>query len=174
MGGMTLNIEAEGDDDRANRRSKSDRKREAASLQELGVELAALAPAEIEALGLPEKLVGALLELRRLTAHGAQVRQRQYIGKLMRSIDPAPLRARLEARKQRHDADIRRFQRVERWRDRLLDDPAAGLAELLEEHPHADRRALTTLVDKAQTERLRGRTPAAARALFDLLRRLLE
>ena len=47
------------------RLSKSARKREAASLQELGVQLAALPDQEIKALGLPDSLFVALRDLRR-------------------------------------------------------------------------------------------------------------
>ncbi|HMD74225.1 MAG TPA: ribosome biogenesis factor YjgA, partial [Steroidobacteraceae bacterium] len=98
------------------RQSKSARKREAASLQELGVKLAALPDQEIKDLDLPENLFVALRALRRLPSHGAQVRQRQYIGKLMREIDPEPVLAKLAERKQRHDLEIRHFQHIERWR----------------------------------------------------------
>ena len=101
-------------DAEAERLSKSARKREAASLQELGVQLSALPEQEMAALDLPEKLFVALRDLRRLPSHGAQVRQRQYIGKLMRQIDPEPVLAKLAERKQRHDSEIRHFQRIER------------------------------------------------------------
>ena len=169
---MSREINTETAEEPGGRRSKSDRKREAAWLQNLGVELAALPTAEVEALDLPDKLLGALLELKRLTSHGAQVRQRQYIGKLMRQIDPEPLHERIEARKRRHDGEIRRFQRIERWRDRLLAEPSA-LTELLEEHPGADRDALSRLLATASSERERGRPPAAARELFAYLKGLL-
>src|SRR6202142_1341196 len=119
------------------RLSKSARKREAATLQELGIQLSALPDQEIKALGLPDSLFVALRDLRRLPSHGAQVRQRQYIGKLMRSIDPEPVLAKLAERKQRHDVEIRHFQQIERWRDRLFSEPAAGVEEFLEEYPNA-------------------------------------
>ena len=95
------------------------------------MKLSALPDQEIKALDLPENLFVALRDLRRLPSHGAQVRQRQYIGKLMRNIDPEPVLAKLAERKQRHDLEIRHFQQIERWRDRLLSEPAAGLDELL-------------------------------------------
>jgi ribosome-associated protein len=155
------------------RPSKSARKREATSLQELGVELSTLPDAEIEALELPENLANAIRELRRLSSHGAQVRQRQYIGKLMRKIDPEPLRARLADRKRQHDVEIRHFQSIERWRDRLLSESDTALREFLEEHPQAERAALERLVQRAAHERAEGRSPAAARELFALLRQLL-
>jgi ribosome-associated protein len=155
------------------RQSKSARKREAASLQELGVKLSELPDQEIKALELPETLFIALRALRRLPSHGAQVRQRQYIGRLMREIDPEPVLAKLAERKRRHDLEIRQFQEIERWRDRLLTEPDA-LDALAAEHPQADREAIARLVEKAGRERQEQRAPAGARELFAHLRRLLE
>jgi ribosome-associated protein len=169
--GIENKTEASGESE-AQRLSKSARKREAASLQELGVKLSALPDQEIKALDLPESLFVALRDLRRLPSHGAQVRQRQYIGKLMRTIDPEPVLAKLAERKQRHDVEIRHFQQIERWRDRLLSKPEA-IDELLEEYPTADRGALSRLLQKAEKERLEQRSPAGARELFAFLRQLL-
>jgi ribosome-associated protein len=154
------------------RLSKSARKREAASLQELGVKLAALPDQEIRDLELPDNLFIALRALRRLPSHGAQVRQRQYIGKLMREIDPEPVLAKLAERKQRHDLEIRHFQQIERWRDRLLSDPRTGIDELLEEYPSADRPTLVRLVEKATRERAEQRSPVGARELYAYLRQV--
>ena len=168
--GTEKKTEASADPDEQ-RLSKSARKREATSLQELGVKLSALPDQEIKALDLPETLFVALRDLRRLPSHGAQVRQRQYIGKLMRTIDPEPVLAKLAERKQRHDVEIRHFQHIERWRDRLLSEPKA-IDELLEEYPDADRAALSRLLVKAEKERLEQRSPAGARELFAFLRQL--
>ena len=173
MGDMTQETENDtAGETEEQRLSKSARKREAASLQELGVKLSALPDQEIKALDLPENLFVALRDLRRLPSHGAQVRQRQYIGKLMRQIDPEPVLAKLAERKQRHDLEIRHFQQIERWRDRLLSEPADGLKELLQEYPHADRAILGKLLEKAEKERLEQRSPVGARELFAFLRQL--
>ena len=155
------------------RQSKSARKRDAATLQELGVKLSALPDQEIKALNLPDSLFVALRDLRRLPSHGAQVRQRQYIGKLMREIDPQPVLAKLAERKQRHDLEIRQFQHIERWRDRLLSEPTLGVDELLHEYPQADRKTLVRLLEKTEKERLEQRSPVGARELFAFLRQLL-
>jgi ribosome-associated protein len=154
------------------RPSKSSRKRDADALQELGVELAALPEKELEALDLPEKLAIAVRDLNRLPTHGAKLRQRQYIGKLMRNVDPEPLRAKLNAHKLRHDVEIRRFQKIERWRDRLIGEPEA-MREFLEEFPGADAAALRRLVAAAAGERAAQRPPKSARELFAFLRQLL-
>ncbi len=172
MGVMTTENEA-GDTGEAEqqRLSKSARKREASSLQELGVKLSELPDQEIKELELPDNLFVALRALRRLPSHGAQVRQRQYIGRLMREIDPQPVLAKLDERKRRHDLEIRHFQRIERWRDRLLSE-AGAIDELLAEHPQADRSALSRLVEKAARERAEQRSPVGARELFAYLRQL--
>lgn len=155
------------------RPSKSARKRAADALQDLGVELASLPDAEIAAFELPDTLVEALREFRRLTSHGAQLRQRQYIGKLMRKIDPQPVFERLAERRRAHDRNVRAFQRIEQWRDRLLTTGPAAVDELAAEYPAADRRALLELLAAARRERDAGRAPSAARALFLSLKQLL-
>jgi ribosome-associated protein len=94
--------------------SKSARKRDAAALQDLGVALAAMAPEVLAELDLPEVLIQALRELRRLKSHGAALRQRQYIGKIMRKIDVEPIRAKLAQRREAHDAAARRLSRLPR------------------------------------------------------------
>ncbi len=75
--------------------SKSERKREHIALQKLGEELISLRESEIEALPIDEDLREAVLEARRIRANGALRRQKQYIGKLMRQVDPEPIRAAL-------------------------------------------------------------------------------
>jgi ribosome-associated protein len=175
MGNMTTENESgDAGETEQQRLSKSARKREASSLQELGVKLSALPDQEIKELDLPDGLFVALRALRRLPSHGAQVRQRQYIGKLMREIDPEPVLAKLAERKQRHDLEIRHFQRIERWRDRLLSEEAGALDELIKEHPKADRAAVLRLLEKAERERVEQRSPVGARELFAYLRQLLE
>ena len=83
-------------DELADRPSRSARKRAAEHMQKLGVRLVTLRESQLEALGLPEELRGALREARRLRGQSALARQYQYIGRLMRSIDAAPIEAALE------------------------------------------------------------------------------
>jgi ribosome-associated protein len=91
----------------------------------------------------------------------------------MRDIDPEPVLAKLAERKQRHDLEIRHFQQIERWRDRLLSEPVLGIDELLREYPQADRATLVRLLEKTEKERLEQRSPVGARELFAFLRQLL-
>ena len=67
MGNMSSENEGQDSGESEEQRlSKSARKRESASLQELGVKLSALPDQEIKALDLPENLFVALRDLRRL------------------------------------------------------------------------------------------------------------
>ena len=83
-------------DDLADRPSRSARKRAAEYMQKLGVRLVALRESQLAALELPEELRTALREARRLRGQSALARQYQYIGRLMRSLDPAPIEAALD------------------------------------------------------------------------------
>jgi ribosome-associated protein len=74
-------------------RGRSARKRASHELTKLGVELVALRPERRAALALPESLEEAVVEARRLTSFGAQRRQAQFIGKLMRKLDEESLAA---------------------------------------------------------------------------------
>jgi ribosome-associated protein len=79
------------------RPSKSQRKRDALALQTLGAQLVELPPAHLARLALPDVLREAVLALQGMRSHGARTRQMQYIGKLMRQLEPAGLRTVREA-----------------------------------------------------------------------------
>jgi ribosome-associated protein len=154
--------------------SKSARKRDAHAAQKLGEELVAAPDELLERLDLPERLVDAIRLARRITSRGAMVRQRQFIGKLMRGVDPEPVRAALEARTGADREAAMRFRRIEQWRDRLLAEGGPALDALVAARPDAPRARLATLLERARAERSAGLPPAAARELFRLLRALHE
>lgn len=150
--------------------SKSELKRQSHELQALGEALIGLPQDELDALGLPEKLLDAITLARRITAHGGLYRQKQYIGKLMRTIDAAPVRAALDARRRSQHSAAMAFRRVESWRARLLEGDAATIDALVAECPAVDRSAVAALVSEARRERDLGRPPRAFRELFALLK----
>jgi ribosome-associated protein len=149
--------------------SKSQRKRESHALQDLGSELVELNDEQLSAIDMPENLRDAVMEARRLAGkHEARRRQMQYIGKLMRHIDPAPIRERIDAYKMVSREATARLHRLERWRVRLLEEDTA-LTELMSAYPHADAARIRTLVRNAERERAAGQAPKSFRALFQLL-----
>ncbi len=76
--------------------SKSARKREYQALQKLGEELIKLRENDLQSMSLDEDLLEAVIEARHMKSHGALRRQKQYIGKIMRHLDPEPIRTGLE------------------------------------------------------------------------------
>ncbi len=155
--------------------SKSQVKRDMHALQQLGERLVRLDAGHFKALAheaaLPERLVDAVAAARSITAWGARKRQLQFVGKLMRDVDPEPIQRRLELWAQGHDVDRERQHTLEAWRERLLAEPHA-LDALAREFPHADRERVRSLVARAQEERGRGAPPRAYRELFRLLKAL--
>lgn len=135
------------------------------ALQTLGTTLVDLDPARLAALDLPEPLAEAIAQARSIVKHEARRRQLQYIGRLMRDVDAAPIRAALERADALSHAERARFAAAERWRERLLADDSA-LTAFVTAHPAADRAELATLVREARAERASGRPPHRFRALF--------
>jgi ribosome-associated protein len=154
--------------------SKSQRKRDALALRRLGVELVALPAAELAALPLPERLRDAIVLARGLRAHGAVARQQQYIGKLLRASDVAAIAAALAAKELSQQEAARGFHRLERWRDRLVEEGEPALQALIAVHPALDAAALRPLIASARAERAALMPPRATRELFRVLRAALE
>ncbi len=152
--------------------SKTQRKREMHELQALGARLVELNPEQLAAVGLPEHLRDAVEFCRRTTKHEARRRQLQYIGKLMRSVDPGPIREKLKVWDGVSAEHTARQHRVERWRDRLLEDDAA-VDELVRAQPGIDARRLRALAGRAREERAAGTPPRAYRELFRVLREIV-
>ena len=138
--------------------SKSQRKRDADRLQELGESLIALKPSELAALPLPESLFDAVSLAQRITAHGGL-----YV---------EPIAAAINARRDSRDTASRVFHRLEQWRDRLLVEGEEAVVALAAAMPQADLDHVRRLVAEAARETTAGRSPAAARALFRYLREL--
>ncbi len=152
--------------------SKTKIKQQMHSLQEIGEQLAALGDDKLSELDLPEKLYDAIRDLKRMTKFGAQNRQRQYIGKLMRDVDAAPIIARLESWNGTSRQHAAWLHQIERWRDRLLESGDA-LTELLAAHPDADAQHLRTLIRNAHKEKELNKPPRSYREIFQALREIM-
>ena len=149
--------------------SKTRRKQEMLELQALGAALVDLSAAHLERMALPEALAQAVREARRFASHEARRRQVQYIGRLMREVDAAPIRAQIAAVEGGSAQERARHQRLEHWRARLLEEDGA-LTEFARAHASADLQQLRALIRNARKESIENRPPRAQRALFRLLR----
>jgi ribosome-associated protein len=154
--------------------SKSELKRRSQEIERLGGQLVDLPAAQLEDAPLPEKLRDAVEAARRITSHGARLRQRQYVGKLMRGIDVEPIRlylAQLTAADQRR---IRREHEVEDWRARLIAGEESAWTELAARIGATDLAELRALARQAHAELGAARAGAASRQLFRRLREALD
>jgi ribosome-associated protein len=149
--------------------SKSQRKRDMHALQALGTELVELSEDQLASVELPENLRDAVMQARQMTRlDEARRRQMQYIGKLMRHLDPEPIRVSIDAYKAVSHAHTARLHMLERWRTRLLEDDTA-LTELVNTYPKLDPAQVRLLMRNAARERAAGHPPKSYRALFQLL-----
>jgi ribosome-associated protein len=153
--------------------SKTRRKQDMHELQALGERLTELNDTQLAGLGLPEDLLDAVVDSRRITRHEARRRHMQYIGRLMRGVDPAPIRERIAEWEGQSREATATLHHVERWRDQLLDDDAA-LSRFISEHAHADSQRLRTLIRSVREDRVAGRPARQYRELFRELRRVME
>lgn len=153
------------------RPSKSQKKRDMHALQDMGETLASLSAERLSKVPLPERLRDAVEECRRITKHEARRRQLQYIGKLMRDVDPEPIRAALDIILGLSKAEVARQHRLERLRERLLEDEGV-LGEIATAYPGADLQHLRNLRRNAIKDREAAKPPRAFREIFQILREL--
>lgn len=162
----------ESDDDYAP--SKSQVKRECHQLQDLGDELVKLNADDLNTIDLPVDLREAVNTARRIKSFSGLKRQRQYIGKLLRSCDSEAIAEQLGKIQHRHDTNTAQFKRLEKWRDQLIDNDKQALDEIIDRFPDIDRQHINQLIRTAHQEKLKNKPPAASRKIFKYLRELEE
>ncbi len=135
--------------------SKTARKRAQQELQALGEQLIALNDTELSAFKLDDRLCDAVRQARSITSHGALRRQKQLIGKIMRELDPEPIRAELTRLRADDVREKKVFAQAEKWRDRLVRDRAAAMDEFsaLVGADDAELRSLLAELEVAFSER---------------------
>jgi ribosome-associated protein len=152
--------------------SKTQRKRAMEELQALGEELVALTSDRIRKVDLPEDLRAAVREAQRMTRHDdARRRQLQYVGRLMRDVDPQPIRDALSVFRGDSVEETAKLHRIERLRTELLADEKV-LFRIARATPEVDLQHLRSLRRAALLEQAQGKPPRSYRAIFQLLKEL--
>jgi ribosome-associated protein len=151
--------------------SKSQRKRESHALQDIGAQLVALSANQLKRIEMPDNLRLAIEETQRTRSREGLRRQMQYIGKVMRGIDTAPLVEALDAIRGVSARAVAREQMLERMRERFLADEQV-LGDIAAQWPGADLTHLRTLRRNALREREQNKPPRAFREIFRVLRQL--
>lgn len=151
--------------------SRTQKKKKAQALQLLGERLVALTDAQIDTLDLMPELNEALKMARQMTKHGARRRQMQYIGRLMREIDPDGVQDALGRIQSQANHDKRQFKLIEQWRDELVAGSPTRASWLVEQYPDMDAEQLFQLVKQAGAEKNTPKARKTSRLLFRFIAR---
>ncbi len=184
--GSELDLQLKAEQKHFQENSKTELKRESAELQKLGEQLLDLRGELFDRLQLPEQLVDALDEARRITNFEGRRRQMQYVGKLMRNLEPDKLEAARQALDEQHHGSAQAslaLHEAERWRDQLIEQDDA-LQRWLDAHPGTDTQQLRALIRQARKERqpsadevsqgLAPRRGRAYREIFQIVKEQLQ
>ena len=126
--------------------SKTQLKQEASNLQQLGQKLTAYSSAALRKLPLSERLISAIEEYKRLpNSHGAQRRQLQFIGKLMRDLDYDTI---INAIEDLESSQLRKKQQPSTAKllcEAILESGDTAINTALEQHPQLERQTMRQL-----------------------------
>jgi ribosome-associated protein len=154
-------------------KSKTQKKKEAEDLQKLGVELTRLSIPQLERMDLPKELRKALIDAKSITSNVAGRRHRQYIGSLMRDVDPEPIRHALLLVDEGLPIESERTKEVQKWVDTLLTGDAAGMEEFLSACPGLERQRLRQLLRNIGKEKKTGKTSKSLKALRKIIQEMV-
>jgi ribosome-associated protein len=158
------------------RPSKTELKRQSDALQELGTELVNAPRDRVKRVPMPEDVREVILETQNIKDHEGRRRALQFVGKKMRTLDEeevAVIRRTIEGWKGASKADTAALHALERRRDKLLADDNA-LTVLLSEHPELDVQHLRALIRNARKEQAENKPPKAYREIFQILKDLAK
>jgi len=122
-------------------------------LQSLGQALTELPADRLAGMKLPERLRSAIHEFTRTRSHEGRRRQMQFIGKLMRTTDPEPLRDAVAQFKLGSARESLQLHEAERWRAELVRDDEA-ITRWATAYPDSDLQRLRSLVRAARHDAL--------------------
>jgi ribosome-associated protein len=155
-------------------KSKSQIKRDMHALQDLGAELIVLSKEQLQEFDLPEELLRAVLETKRITSGSAKKRQLQYLGKLMRKTDPEPIRIILDKLKNQSAEAARELHTLEKWRERLIKEGKPALTEFISAYPHADSQRMRQMLKEVEKDLKKENNSGASKKLFRHLREIIK
>lgn len=160
--------------------SKTQLKAEADEKQALGEALLTLRADLMARLDLPDKLLDALAQAKRITNFEGRRRQMQFIGKLMRPLDTEPIRAAIDEQAN-GSADLTlALHLAEQWRDKLIASDDA-LGQWITQYPGTDSQQMRALIRQARKDIAKPETPGQAprhgksyREIFQLVKETMK
>jgi ribosome-associated protein len=158
--------------------SKSMLKRESHDLQQLGKDLLAMPASRLDDIEMPERLRDALDTWKTTKSFEGKRRQLQFIGKVMREVDPEPLREAVAAFQLGHARNALALHQAERWRAELVaEDDKDAVTRWAQSYPGTDLQQMRTLVRNARKDASAApeqRSGRAYRELFQFIKAVLE
>lgn len=161
--------------------SKSELKRDAHALTDMGEKLINLPARDLKKIPLTAELEEAIELAHKIeNKRGALKRQRQFIGKLLRKTDTEEISEALKKIEGQHDQENAKFHRLEKLRDQLIEEGDSAIGNIAEHYPNLDRQHIRQLVRKAQQERKamleckQNANKGSAKALFKYLKEISE
>lgn len=158
---IELKAELKGTDDQ----SRTDLKRESTELQKIGADLLDLRADLLARLALSEKFQDTIAEAKRITNFEGKRRLMQYIGKMMRKLEPEVLEAVKKALDEQANGSASEnlaLHQAEVWRDRLIADEDAA-AQWINSNPGCDTQQLRALIRQARKDAKPEKAGAAVR-----------
>lgn len=153
--------------------SKSEIKRDAETLKDLGAELVSLGKNALDRIPLDDDLRAAVELAQKIKKEGRR-RQLQLIGKMLRARDPEPIYVALDKLNNRHNQQIAVFHKLEKLRDDLIEQGDDAIQAILDAYPLADRQQLRSLARAAQKERQANKPPRSFRQIFQYLKEIAD
>ncbi|MFA0478565.1 ribosome biogenesis factor YjgA [Vibrio splendidus] len=153
--------------------SKTEMKTDMEALQKLGEELVELKPSILDKFPLSEDLAQAIKDAQRFK-NEAKRRQLQYIGKVMRNVDPEPIQAALDKIRNKHSQATVELHKLEQLRDRVVAEGDAAISDVMEMYPEADRQRLRQLARQANKEKSANKPAKSSREIFQILKELKQ
>ena len=153
-------------------KSKTALKNEAKDVQAFGRILVGLTEKQISQIELPESVYEAIKELKKLKKNSAQKRQSLYLAKLLRAIDLSEAQRFVDQLKFESQTEIKKFHKVENWRDKLLAD-ISNLTDFVNLSPGIDIQKLRKLILNTQREVKKGSSKKFQKELFHFIKETL-
>ena len=156
------------------RPSKSQLKREMTALQKLGEALVDAPRDRVKKVPMPEDVLEAILECQQISSHEGRRRQLQFVGKKMRTLteeETAIIQKTVDGWRGTSKSEAAALHAIERQRERLLADDNA-LTDLCAQYPTLNVQQLRTLIRNARKEQADNKPPKAYREIFQILKSL--
>ena len=154
--------------------SRTDIKKAADAVKDLGIKMSKLTENQIHSFNLPKQLLEAILLLKKMGKGPALKRQKSFIGKYLRKDEPliTQIKTRFAEIEQKEQQRNAHFHRLETWRDKMVEEGDTALHDFLEDYPQVDRVLLRQLIRNVKKEAVENKPAKSSRAIFKYLKGL--